>query len=171
MKRLTKKQRGFLKDYEATGNATEAAMRNYDVKSRDVANAIGAENLAKPSITAVLEKDAVKAEMDRAYMMQRLKEHVDQDEERMASIRAIEVAAKITRLLNDNPSTIREDIPSDIESRAREAARGIGALAQSLAQLGSGFALFVEHRDIGIQPSNGEATQGDMPIHRDMEQA
>lgn len=54
MDKLTKKQQGFVKDYIETGNATEAAERNYDVKNRNVANAIGAENLAKPSIEKVI---------------------------------------------------------------------------------------------------------------------
>lgn len=49
-KGLTKKQKGFVRDYLETDNATEAAERNYDVKNRNVANNIGAENLAKPSI-------------------------------------------------------------------------------------------------------------------------
>lgn len=48
--KLSKKQKGFVKDYIKTGNATEAAERNYNVKNRNVANNIGAENLAKPSI-------------------------------------------------------------------------------------------------------------------------
>jgi phage terminase small subunit len=62
MDKLTKKQRGFVKDYLDTDNATEAAERNYDVKNRNVANAIGAENLAKPSIQQVIESHAEKAE-------------------------------------------------------------------------------------------------------------
>lgn len=55
MKKLTRKQKGFVKDYIETGNATEAAERNYDVKDRNVANAIGNENLAKPSIRNAIE--------------------------------------------------------------------------------------------------------------------
>lgn len=38
-------------------NATEAAAQTYDVKSRDVANAIGAENLANPSIKLTIEQE------------------------------------------------------------------------------------------------------------------
>lgn len=55
MDKLTKKQRGFVKDYLETDNATEAAERNYEVKNRNVANAIGAENLAKPSVKQAIE--------------------------------------------------------------------------------------------------------------------
>lgn len=54
-KKLTKKQRGFVEDYILTENATEAASKNYDVKNRNVANNIGAENLARPSIIEAIE--------------------------------------------------------------------------------------------------------------------
>lgn len=57
---LTKKQKGFVKDYIETGNATESAERNYDVANRNVANNIGAENLAKPSIINAIKSIADK---------------------------------------------------------------------------------------------------------------
>ncbi len=60
MDELTKKQKGFVKDYIETDNATEAAERNYDVKNRNVANNIGAENLAKPSIIKAIQSIADK---------------------------------------------------------------------------------------------------------------
>lgn len=60
---LTKKQRGFIKDIIKTGNATKAALNNYDIESEhkeNVAHSIGTENLRKPaiqkSIKPVLER-------------------------------------------------------------------------------------------------------------------
>lgn len=50
MNKLTKKQKGFVKDYVKTDNATEAIVNNYDVKDRIVAKSMGSENLAKPYI-------------------------------------------------------------------------------------------------------------------------
>jgi len=53
MNRLTKKQKGFVKDYVKTGNGQESALRNYDIEAEDkesVARAIATENLTKPSI-------------------------------------------------------------------------------------------------------------------------
>lgn len=44
---LTLKQRKWLKAYLECGNATEAAMRAYNCKTRGSANAIGAKNLSK----------------------------------------------------------------------------------------------------------------------------
>lgn len=54
---LTKKQRGFVKDIVKTGNATKAALNNYDIESKDkenIAGAIGSENLRKPKIKKAL---------------------------------------------------------------------------------------------------------------------
>ena len=58
MKRLSKKQKGFVKDYVATGEGTRSALKNYDldknaaVNSKDykIASAISTENLEKPII-------------------------------------------------------------------------------------------------------------------------
>lgn len=58
MAKITRKQKRFVKEYLDTGNATEAAARVYDVKNRRVANAVGNENLAKPSLQALIEAAA-----------------------------------------------------------------------------------------------------------------
>lgn len=58
IQKLTKKQRGFVKDYLATGNGTQAALNNYDIQSKEperVASVIAAENLVKPSIVKAVE--------------------------------------------------------------------------------------------------------------------
>ncbi len=58
-KRLTKKQRGFVKDYVATENGTQAALKNYDIESdkpEKVAASIATENLSKPEIIEAIEE-------------------------------------------------------------------------------------------------------------------
>ncbi len=52
-RRLSKKQKGFIKDYIATGNGTQAALNNYDIESDKpdvVAANIASENLRKPQV-------------------------------------------------------------------------------------------------------------------------
>jgi|SRR3990167_2773278 len=52
-RQLTKKQRGFVKDFIKTGNATKAALNNYDIESENkenVAGNIGYENVRNPKI-------------------------------------------------------------------------------------------------------------------------
>lgn len=50
----TLKERTFAKEYPATGNATEAAMRAYDCSTRDSARSLGAQTLAKLSMANLL---------------------------------------------------------------------------------------------------------------------
>ena len=62
-KRLSPKQKKFAKRYIETGNATQATIdAGYDIKSREVAQSIGAENLAKPMVWAMIESAAPKAQ-------------------------------------------------------------------------------------------------------------
>lgn len=56
VEKLTKKQKGFVKDYIKTGNGTQSALKNYDTDDPNVANAIASENLRKPMI-----QDAIKS--------------------------------------------------------------------------------------------------------------
>ncbi len=55
-KRLTLKQRKWIKEYIDTGNATEAAARVYDCKDRDSAEAIGSQNLGKLMFSDLMEE-------------------------------------------------------------------------------------------------------------------
>tara|TARA_R110000868_G_scaffold403694_1_gene681192 strand:+ start:143 stop:559 length:417 start_codon:yes stop_codon:yes gene_type:complete len=60
MTKLTKKQKGFVKDYVKTENGTQAVMKHYDVKDETVASSIATENLRKPYI-----KEAIQSIADR----------------------------------------------------------------------------------------------------------
>ncbi len=50
LQKLTKKQRGFVKDYIKTGNGVQSAMKNYDTDDYSTAGSIAVENLQKPAI-------------------------------------------------------------------------------------------------------------------------
>jgi len=62
-KRITPKQKKFAKEFIETGNATEAVVRSYNVKDRDVAKVVGAENLTKPNVLKLIESYAPKAQL------------------------------------------------------------------------------------------------------------
>jgi phage terminase small subunit len=53
--KLTKKQRGFVKDYVLEENGTKAVLNHYDVKDETVASSISTENLRKPYIAEAIE--------------------------------------------------------------------------------------------------------------------
>jgi len=61
--KLTKKQFGFVRDYVLTGNGTQSAMRNYNLKNNFVASNVASENLLKPYIA-----EAVKVEEARVAL-------------------------------------------------------------------------------------------------------
>jgi hypothetical protein len=53
--KLTKKQRGFVKDYVLTENGVQSALKNYDVVDYKTASVIASENLDKPYIREAIE--------------------------------------------------------------------------------------------------------------------
>lgn len=55
MDKLTKKQKGFIKDYIKTGNGTQSALNNYDTTDYSTAGMIASENLRKPKIAEVVK--------------------------------------------------------------------------------------------------------------------
>ena len=55
--KLTKKQKGFVKDYVEIGIGEIAALKNYDIQSENkgnVARSIASENLTKPNIVKTI---------------------------------------------------------------------------------------------------------------------
>lgn len=53
---LTKKQRGFVKDYIETGIGSLAVKKNYDVTDDNTARSIAYENLTKPAIVKSIQE-------------------------------------------------------------------------------------------------------------------
>lgn len=54
-RQLTKKQKGFVKDYIKTGNGVQSALKNYDVATYETAGVIATENLEKPKIIQAIQ--------------------------------------------------------------------------------------------------------------------
>lgn len=81
--KLTKKQKGFAKDYAITENGTEAALKNYDIKGKKperIAAAIASENLTVPSIVEEIDnkrKSLKQALIDKGIDENKIAEKVD----------------------------------------------------------------------------------------------
>lgn len=58
--KLTKKQKGFVKDYIKTGIGEKAALNNYDTTDPNTARSIASENLTKPNIQKAIQSIADK---------------------------------------------------------------------------------------------------------------
>ncbi len=111
-KKMTPKQKAFIKEYITTLNATEAAMRVYDAKDRKSARNIGSENLAKlgEPIARVLEQQG----LTNDYIAKKIKEKMEakkpviangkmwQTEDHQIQLKATELAAKLKGLLKDS---------------------------------------------------------------------
>ena len=85
---LTKKERGFVIDVAEMGNATKAALNNYDIKSENkenVAGVIGFENLRKPKIQKALNPIVVRWEKERERITEAL-EGRDLDKEQYKTL-------------------------------------------------------------------------------------
>ena len=54
--KLTIKQRGFIKEYVNTGNATKSALKVYGAKDYNTAKSIGHENLTKPHLAKEIKE-------------------------------------------------------------------------------------------------------------------
>ena len=95
-RQLTKKQRGFVKDYLATGNGSLSAKRNYDVANDDTARAIATENLTKPSIANAIA-DALSDELltEKHLELLNKRDPVTGDVDTQAVKAALDMAYKI----------------------------------------------------------------------------
>jgi phage terminase small subunit len=54
--KLTLKQKAFIADTVKYKNATKSALKNYDVKNKQVARVIASENLSKPYIKKEIDR-------------------------------------------------------------------------------------------------------------------
>jgi phage terminase small subunit len=55
---LTKKEKGFVKDYVKTGNGTRSVLNNYNTKSENTAGVIANQNLRKDKIQKAIKSIA-----------------------------------------------------------------------------------------------------------------
>lgn len=62
MDELTKKQKGFVKDYIDTGNGTQSALNNYDTNDYNTAAVIASQNLNKLKVREAIESHAPAAQ-------------------------------------------------------------------------------------------------------------
>ena len=55
-KGLTKKEKGFVRDYIKTGNGTKAVLNNYDTDDENVAGSMASQNLGKLKIQNAIKE-------------------------------------------------------------------------------------------------------------------
>jgi phage terminase small subunit len=74
----TYKQKRFVAEYIRTnGNGTEAAMRSYNVKSRNIAKNISHENIEKPVVQNEIQEALKRSKLTPDYVMDKLHDAVN----------------------------------------------------------------------------------------------
>ena len=118
---LTKKEKGFVRDIVRTGNATKAALDNYEIESKNkenVAGAIGSENLRKPKIQKALKPilERYQKELDAVLAAMELK-NKDSEQYKTLVDAADKIQKQIQLLSGGATATIRfrpfDDIPEN----------------------------------------------------------
>lgn len=67
-RRLTKKEKGFVRDIVAGKNGVEAALDNYETKDYSTAGNIASENLKKPKIIEAIEEALPDELLNRVHL-------------------------------------------------------------------------------------------------------
>ena len=102
--KLTAKQEAFIKEYLIDLNSTQAAIRaGY---SPNTATEIGWENLRKPhikvAIDEALNKRSEKLQISAEYVLQKLKDITDSEEEKTADrLKGLELLGRHLKLFTD----------------------------------------------------------------------
>jgi phage terminase small subunit len=108
-RRLTIKQRRFVKEYVKDGNATQSALAAYDVKKRNAAT-LGQSVLRVPKVRAAIEKALKKAGLDEEYVTGALKEIIESGKENREdatpadALRGIDTYLKLKGYIGGNSS-------------------------------------------------------------------
>lgn len=101
-RKLTKKQRGFVRDYAIDENGTQAVLKNYKVKDSIVAKSIASENLTKPYLLEAVnaERETLRSALEKQGITPtRIAERVDvllnaKDKEGISDYTAIDKGLK-----------------------------------------------------------------------------
>lgn len=120
-RKLTKKQMGFVNDVAKLGNATLAALNNYDIESENkenVAGAIGSENLRKPKIQEALNPIVQRWEKERERIT--------------LAMEGKDLSKEQYRTLSDSLDTITKNI--QLLTGGKTENNGVSELAETLNQ-------------------------------------
>jgi len=102
-RRLTLKQKLFVDEYIKTKNATKAAMKIYDTKSKTMAAVIGSENIRKHNVAQRIEQVLRDAKYEPVASVRSIMSIEEKGNKRpetySASLKASEMLLKMSSLL------------------------------------------------------------------------
>ena len=108
LKRPSLKQRKFAIDYVKTGNATQAALNNYDTTNRKLAQRIGAQNLDKPEVQTLLEEALKKSNITFDRVLDSFNDMADQIPDKISSDTVLKANIERAKLLKMYPERVQK---------------------------------------------------------------
>lgn len=109
MRPLSTKQRLFVEAYLTNPNATEAARRAGYAGNDVTLGAVGAENLKKPQIAALIQERVEKAIVTADEVLENLKQLAFESERDADRIKAWELLGKYLKLFTDKTEVTGKD--------------------------------------------------------------
>lgn len=97
-RRLSKKERTYIKEYVESGNGTQAALKAYDTDDYNTAGAISSENLKKPRIQQAIDNALINEEATPEYAVKRVKNVADQEIDNRSAPSVLKAANQILEL-------------------------------------------------------------------------
>jgi hypothetical protein len=130
-RRLTEKQKRFIKEHARLGNGTEAARRaGYSTSSDEVTRQQAAENLTKPHIIAALEREREIVQRETDYSSGRVRARLDalshgaeQAEQYGVAVRAEELLGKAAGMFVDQSISLHANLSGEHLQALVEVAR------------------------------------------------
>jgi len=108
LKRPSLKQRKFAIDYVKTGNATQAALNNYDTTNRKTAQRIGSQNLEKPEVQNLLEEALKKSNITFDRVLDSFNDMAEREPDKISSDTVLKANIERAKLLKMYPERVQK---------------------------------------------------------------
>ena len=108
LKRPSLKQRKFAIDYVKTGNATDAALANYNTTNRKTAQRIGSQNLDKPEVQTLLEEALKKSNITFDRVLEGFNDMAEREPDKISSDTVLKANIERAKLLKMYPERVQK---------------------------------------------------------------
>ena len=154
-RKLTIKEQRFVKQVAITGNATEAAARVYNVKTRHGAGTLGAENMSKPVIREAVKELFKKEDITVEYVLKHQKDLLEGKVEN-------HVKAKVAKDLGEYLGMYKDKLTSPPNGTARLPDNLASRLQRLRSQEGETEPVLPGEGHSGVRPPVRPASSKDM---------
>lgn len=119
-RRLTVKQRKFVKGVLMGKSGTQAALETYDTDDVKVAGAIASENLQKPSIREAIEEALSGNDLSLKLVTGNLKKLANSEPEKVSADTVLKANVEILKLYGAYPGTKHLNIGVNLNAKVKD---------------------------------------------------